>query len=106
MVDKDVFDYWDHPIDLIDGWKCCKVRIPAEKKKVVPRNCDDTKIKDDMKRSAGYAQCKNTDPQNDKPRAATGMWRDRDKAMGVACGEDELGCIETLKCCEGILEDY
>ena len=106
MVDKDVFDYWDHPIDLIDGWKCCKVRIPAEKKKVVPRNCDDTKIKDDMTRSAGYAQCKNTDPQNDKPRAATGMWRDRDKAMGVACGEDELGCIETLKCCEGILEDY
>ena len=96
-----MLDYYSHPINLIKRWKCCKIRIPSEKVNIVPRNCKDEGIKADMKRSEGYAQCKNS-KAGDPPRAATGMWRDRDKKAGVACGEDELGCIETLTCCDGV----
>ena len=101
LYDEQVFDYKKHPINLITRWKCCKLKIPAAGKRIVPRNCKDEKIKDDMKRSEGYAQCKNN-KAGDPPKAATGMWRDRDKRAGVACGEDELGCIETLTCCDGV----
>ena len=105
LYDEQVFDYKKHPINLITRWKCCKLKIPAAGKRIVPRNCKDEKIKDDMKRSEGYAQCKNN-KAGDPPKAATGMWRDRDKKAGVACGEDELGCIETLTCCEGEVQPY
>ncbi|XRB25176.1 hypothetical protein RI054_42g150340 [Pseudoscourfieldia marina] len=103
--DEQVLDYYSHPINLIKRWKCCKIRIPSNKVNIVPRNCKDEGIKADMKRSEGYAQCKNS-KAGDPPRAATGMWRDRDKKLGVACGEDELGCIEKLTCCEGAEQPY